>query len=62
MSDHTIELTVNGRRFTERVEARVTLGDFLREQLGYTGTHLPASTGSAAPAPSGSTASPCARA
>jgi carbon-monoxide dehydrogenase small subunit len=40
MSDHTIELTVNGRRFTERVEARVTLGDFLREQLGYTGTHL----------------------
>jgi len=40
MSEHSIELTVNGRRFQERVEARVTLGDFLREQLGYTGTHL----------------------
>jgi len=40
MSEHLIELSVNGRRFAERVEARVTLGDFLRERLGYTGTHL----------------------
>jgi carbon-monoxide dehydrogenase small subunit len=40
MSEHSIQLTVNGRRFSERVEARLTLGDFLREQLGYTGTHL----------------------
>lgn len=40
MSEHTIEVTVNGRRFVERAEARITLGDFLREKLGYTGVHL----------------------
>jgi carbon-monoxide dehydrogenase small subunit len=40
MSDHAIELTVNGRHFAENVEARMTLGDFLREKLGFTGTHL----------------------
>ena len=40
MSDHRIELTVNGRRHGATVEARTSLGEFLREQLGYTGTHL----------------------
>jgi carbon-monoxide dehydrogenase small subunit len=40
MSDHAISLTVNGRSYTEQVEARLTLGDFLRAQLGYTGLHL----------------------
>ncbi len=40
MSDHAIALTVNGRQFTEQVEARLTLGDFLREKLGYTGVHM----------------------
>ena len=40
MSDHAIALTVNGRHFTEQVEARLTLGDFLREKLGYTGVHM----------------------
>lgn len=35
-----IELTVNGRRHAATVEARTGLGEFLREQLGYTGTHL----------------------
>jgi carbon-monoxide dehydrogenase small subunit len=40
MSDHRIELTVNSRRHRATVEARATLGEFLREQLGYTGTHL----------------------
>jgi carbon-monoxide dehydrogenase small subunit len=40
MSDHRIELTVNGRRQGATVEARTSLGEFLREALGYTGTHL----------------------
>jgi len=36
----TISLTVNGRAYTEEVEVRVHLADFLRQQLGLTGTHL----------------------
>ena len=40
MSEHRIELTVNGRRHRATVEARTSLGEFLREGLGYTGTHL----------------------
>lgn len=40
MSEHRIELTVNGRRHRASVEARMSLGEFLREALGYTGTHL----------------------
>lgn len=40
MSEHRIELTVNGRRHGATVEARTSLGEFLREGLGYTGTHL----------------------
>ncbi|MBV1689248.1 (2Fe-2S)-binding protein [Novosphingobium sp. G106] len=40
MSEHRIELTVNGHRHSASVEARTTLGEFLREGLGYTGTHL----------------------
>ncbi|RZJ99018.1 MAG: (2Fe-2S)-binding protein [Novosphingobium sp.] len=40
MSEHRIELTVNGRRHGATVEARTSLGEFLREELGYTGTHL----------------------
>lgn len=40
MSDHRIEVTVNGRRHQATVEARASLGEFLREGLGYTGTHL----------------------
>jgi carbon-monoxide dehydrogenase small subunit len=40
MSEHRIELIVNGRRHGATVEARSTLGEFLREDLGYTGTHL----------------------
>jgi carbon-monoxide dehydrogenase small subunit len=35
-----IALTVNGKRYEEAVEVRVTLADFLRHQLGLTGTHL----------------------
>ena len=40
MSEHKIELTINGRRHAATVEARTSLGEFLREGLGYTGTHL----------------------
>jgi carbon-monoxide dehydrogenase small subunit len=35
-----IALTVNGKRINTMVEARTHLGDFLREQLRLTGTHL----------------------
>jgi carbon-monoxide dehydrogenase small subunit len=35
-----IALTVNGRRHEAEVETRRTLADFLRQQLGLTGTHL----------------------
>jgi carbon-monoxide dehydrogenase small subunit len=35
-----IAVTVNGRRYDETVETRFTLADFLRQQLGLTGTHL----------------------
>ena len=35
-----IALTVNGRRYEEEVEVRLTLADFVRHTLGLTGTHL----------------------
>jgi aerobic-type carbon monoxide dehydrogenase small subunit (CoxS/CutS family) len=35
-----VEVTVNGRRHVEAVEARLLLSDFLRGQLGLTGTHV----------------------
>ncbi len=40
MSTHTVTMTINGRRHTGTVEARVSLADFLRDQAGYTGVHL----------------------
>ena len=36
----TIKLTVNGVGHEREVETRLTLGDFLRRDLGLTGTHL----------------------
>jgi carbon-monoxide dehydrogenase small subunit len=38
--DHEISLEVNGRVRTARAEPRVTLADFLRDELNLTGTHL----------------------
>ena len=35
-----ISLTVNGTSFERTVEPRTHLGDFLRQDLGLTGTHL----------------------
>jgi carbon-monoxide dehydrogenase small subunit len=37
---HTIRLTVNGTPVERAVESRVSLADFLREDLRLTGTHL----------------------
>jgi carbon-monoxide dehydrogenase small subunit len=40
--EHNLEiaLTVNGEPVNERVDARTTLVDFLRETLGLTGSHI----------------------
>ena len=35
-----ISLVINGKRYDEEVEVRFTLADFMRQQLGLTGTHL----------------------
>ncbi len=35
-----VELTVNGATYRRSVEPRVTLADFLRHDLGLTGTHV----------------------
>jgi len=40
MTDHSIELTVNGAPRAGTAEPRMTLADFLRELLTLTGTHL----------------------
>lgn len=36
----TVTVTVNGRDFRRSVPPRLTLADFLRDELGLTGTHL----------------------
>lgn len=38
--ERDIEITVNGQHYAKRVSVRVSLGDFLREQVHLTGTHL----------------------
>jgi len=40
MSEHRIDVTINGRRQQTTVEGRKTLSDFLRIDAGYTGVHL----------------------
>ncbi|PPR63868.1 MAG: Caffeine dehydrogenase subunit gamma [Alphaproteobacteria bacterium MarineAlpha4_Bin2] len=37
---HEVSVTVNGANYTETVESRWSLADFLRNKLGLTGTHL----------------------
>jgi carbon-monoxide dehydrogenase small subunit len=37
---HDIAITVNGEKVRERVDARKTLVDFLREDLALTGSHV----------------------
>lgn len=40
MSKHKIDVTVNGEEYESYVEPRLTLCDFLRGDLGYTGVHV----------------------
>ncbi len=40
MDTVAIEMTVNGRRCRRNVEPRLLLVEFLREELGLTGTHI----------------------
>ena len=40
MSEHKIELTINGQRRQATVEGRKTLCDFLRVDAGFTGVHV----------------------
>ena len=41
MNDHrSVDLTINGKRYRRRVEVRTTLVDFLRHEIGLTGTHV----------------------
>jgi carbon-monoxide dehydrogenase small subunit len=42
MSDYALDvsMTVNGERVAERIEPRQTLVDFLRDDLGLTGSHV----------------------
>ncbi len=40
MGKQATRITVNGKSHARVVEARLTLADFLRQELGLTGTHL----------------------
>ena len=41
MSDnHLIKVAINGQEYTSSVEARMLLSDFIRHELGLTGTHV----------------------
>jgi aerobic carbon-monoxide dehydrogenase small subunit len=40
VSEHDVEVVVNGTPHNSTVEPRLTLADFLRERCGLTGTHL----------------------
>ena len=40
MSTRQVRLTVNGREYSKEVEIRKLLTDFLRDDLGLTGTHV----------------------
>jgi len=40
MTTHPIQVTINGQDYTHEVEARLLLSDFLRHDLGLTGTHV----------------------
>ena len=40
MKKHAIQLSINGTQYNAEVEARLLLSDFLRHDLGLTGTHV----------------------
>ena len=37
---HEVTLNINGQDYTELVESRWSLADFIRQKIGLTGTHL----------------------
>ncbi len=37
---HPIKITINGKAYERQVEPRLLLSDFLRHELGLTGTHV----------------------
>jgi len=41
----TVDIKVNGRRYQRQVEPRTLLVDFLRDELGLTGTHIGCDSG-----------------
>lgn len=40
MSTHTIKVEINGRQHERTVSSRMTLVDFMRDELDLTGTHI----------------------
>ena len=40
MTIHDIQVTINGKSYSHQVESRLLLSDFLRHDLGLTGTHV----------------------
>jgi carbon-monoxide dehydrogenase small subunit len=40
MSEHNIQVTINGKQRAATVEGRLLLSDFLRIDAGYTGVHV----------------------
>ena len=45
MSEHTVNVSVNGERYEREVEARKLLVHFIRDDLDLTGTHVGCDTG-----------------
>ncbi len=39
-NNHKISVTINGKAYQQEVEPRLLLSDFLRHELGLTGTHV----------------------
>ena len=52
----TVTMTVNGRQVSGDVEPRTLLVEFIRDNLGLTGTHIGCDTSQCGPASSTSTA------
>lgn len=40
MNNYQITTTINGKEYTEEVEPRLLLSDFIRHTIGLTGTHV----------------------
>lgn len=44
-NESTINVKVNGKQYQRRIESRMLLVDFVRDELGLTGTHIGCDTG-----------------